>query len=60
MDKQKLEQFNIELKALLVKYDCQISLEDGPATKRLVVIPNKKLEEVVEKDGTELPEEPKA
>lgn len=45
MDKETLEKFNTELKALLVKYDVSLTLEDVPATKKIVVVSNKKVED---------------
>lgn len=39
MDKEKLAEFNNELKALLEKYNVSLTIEDVPATKRIVVAP---------------------
>jgi hypothetical protein len=40
MNEETLNQFNEELKALLGKYNVALTVEEVPATKRIVVIPN--------------------
>lgn len=38
MDEAKLKEFNEELKALLEKYNVALTIEDVPATKKIVVV----------------------
>lgn len=52
MEKQK--EFQEEFSALLKKYDVSLTVQEVPATRKIVVVPNKK-EEVV--TGTEVPPE---
>jgi hypothetical protein len=51
MDKEKLAEFNRELKELLAKYDVSLIVEDVPATKRISVVSNQK--ETSEVTGSE-------
>jgi len=44
MDEQKLKGFNVRLSALLLEYDCDLAIEDVPATKKIIVVPKKKPE----------------
>jgi len=39
MEQEKLTEFNQELKALLEKYNVALTIEDVPASKRIVVAP---------------------
>lgn len=40
MNEETLKQFNEELKALLGKYNVALTVEEMPAQKRIVVVPN--------------------
>jgi len=56
MNEETLKQFNEELKALLGKYDVALTVEEMPAQKRIVVVPN---ETPTDKQVTEETEETK-
>lgn len=42
MEETKLKEFNEKLQALLKEYDISLSVEEIPAQKKIVVVPNKK------------------
>lgn len=42
MDKEKMQEFQKELTALLTKYDVSLAIKDVPATKTITIVPNKK------------------
>lgn len=42
MNQEDLKKFNIELNALLIRYDCQLNVEG-----KIVVTPNKPMEETI-------------
>ncbi len=46
MQEEKLKEFNQELTDLLKKYEVTLTIEDVPATKRIVVAPVKTQSEV--------------
>lgn len=51
MEAEKLKEFNKELQALLTKYEVTLTIEDVPASKKIVITSIKKEEKEVKNEG---------